>query len=112
MKIAHRWHRALEPQIAARDQPIVEAESAQHGLSAVVGNHQHVTVGRRESQRERQLGIEQPVVVEHHTAVAMSGPVARMGRIAVTIKKVVQAIGPHVHHHQEIAAARSAERAK
>ena len=96
-------------QVALADQPLVHADAAEHRLGAVVGDHHQRGVLPQPLDQRADLGVEVAVVVAERLLVGRAGHVVGVAVVVVAPEPVVQAVGAHLDHHEEVPGARVAQ---
>ncbi len=83
-------------------QPLVEADAAHHGLRTVVRHHQHCGVFVGVLKNVADLGVEETVVLAQRLLVGVVALVARVVRVDEAPDPMVQTVGTHLDHHEEV----------
>jgi len=68
----------------------------------VVGNHEHRCVVVGEAEETAELLVQRPVVVERDLLVPVAGLVPAMKRIEEMSEAVLDPVGSHLDHEEEI----------
>ncbi len=94
--------RFQQDEVALLDEPLVERDPAVHALGAVVGDDDDVGVGGDDFQEFADLAVDVLVVVGDDRLIRVAGLVAVVAVVHVLPEGVVDAVGPHLDHHEEV----------
>ncbi len=97
-----RARRILESEVPLAHQPLVEADAAFHALRAVIGDHEHERIARHQTEQRRQLAVEVAVVVADRLLEGVAALVLVVLRIHVAPEPVMDAVEPHLDHHEVV----------
>ena len=92
----------LQHEVALAAEPLVHADPAVDPLRAVVGHDENGRVVVDFGQQARDLLVEPPVVREHRVLVRVARLVQAVVGIGEAPEPVMDAIGPHLDHEEEI----------
>ena len=108
----HLRHRLRQAQVALLLQPLVHTDAAFHLLRAVVGDHEHAGLLAQQRPQLRHLAVDEAVIVQHGVLEPVALLVLAMAGVAEFPEGVVEAVGAHLDHHEEVPRARAQQVAR